>query len=132
MLRRLSLSPSIKRTSSNYGHPRIETLPLCLTWATLPFPKVTFPPLKFSKEVKKGLYLEHPLSKYHSLGALALRAVSTTLHLGLSFLNHTCFTLGGELEKFFLVLGLELIFFSFLVCRIIFFRELKSSTSLFS
>lgn len=104
MLRTLTLSPLTKRTPFICGRPRIETLPFSLTWATLPSPKVTFGPLKSSKKVKKDLSLviclEQPLSKYYSLGALA-RFVNITLHLDISFLNHTCFTLGGDLEDLF-------------------------------
>ena len=40
-------------------------------------------------------------TKYHTLGALTLRVMDTTLHLALSFFNYTCFTLGSELEEFF-------------------------------
>ena len=117
---RLAFSPLTKRTPSKSGYPRIKTLHLPLTQAILPSLKVTFPPLKSSKEVKKNLSpvtcLEHPL--YHSLGALALRAVQTTLHLGLSFLTQICLTSSEEVEEFFQVLGLRLFFFPFLVCRI--------------
>lgn len=102
-------------------HLRIDTLPLPLTQVTLPSLRVTLPPLKSSKEVKKDmspiLFIKHPLSKYYLLRTLALRVVKTILHLGLSFLNQTCFPLRGELGEFLLVLGLGLVLFSFLVAK---------------
>ena len=48
------------------------------------------------------------------------------------FFNHTCFTFGGELEEFFWVKGLGLVFFPFLVCKILFFSKSNSSVSLFN
>ena len=103
------------------GHLGIDTL-LSLTRATLPSPKLALPPLKSLKEVKKDLSPitcpEYPLLKYYSLGFLALSAIKTTLHLGLSFLNHTCLTLDDELEERFKVLSLVVSFFPFLILKI--------------
>ena len=137
MLIRLALSPLTKRTPSKSGH--LGTTSTSHTSnTTIPKGDITF--IKIFKKGEKWLHsvicLEYPLSKYHPLRALALRVVKTTLHLGLFFLNHTCFTLDGELEEVFFSHRLRIVvvvcFFFFLVYKFWFFRKLNSPISLFN
>ena len=59
------------------------------------------------KDLSLVMCLKQPLSKCHLLGALALNAVNTILHLGLSFLNHTCLTIMLDLVLDFFSLSKE-------------------------
>ena len=137
MLIRLALSPLTKMTPSKSGH--LRTTSTSHTSNTT-IPKGDMTSIKIFKKCEKWLHsvtcLEHPLSKYHPLRALALRVVKTTLHLGLFFLNHTCFTLDGELDEVFfshrLRIVVVIVFFFFLVYKFWFFRKLNSPISLFN